>query len=61
VQCKKAKPVPIVLIGRDYWRRLLDLNVLVEEGTISSEDLKLFHVVDEADDAWNIIRDFYKL
>jgi uncharacterized protein (TIGR00730 family) len=61
VQCKKAKPVPIVLIGRDYWRRLLDLNVLVEEGTISSEDLKLFHVVDEADDAWNIIRNFYKL
>jgi uncharacterized protein (TIGR00730 family) len=61
VQCKKAKPVPIVLIGRDYWRRLLDLSVLVEEGTISSEDLKLFHVVDEAGDAWDIIRDFYKL
>jgi uncharacterized protein (TIGR00730 family) len=61
VQCKKAKPVPIVLIGRDYWRRLLDLSVLVEEGTISSEDLKLFHVVDEAEDAWSIIRHFYQL
>jgi uncharacterized protein (TIGR00730 family) len=61
VQCKKAKPVPIVLIGRDYWRRLLDLSVLVEEGTISSEDLKLFHVVDEAEDAWSIIHRFYQL
>ncbi|MFT3779889.1 MAG: TIGR00730 family Rossman fold protein [Ottowia sp.] len=61
VQTRKAKPVPIVLCGRDYWSRLLHWDVLVEEGAISPEDLALFHVVDEPGEAWEIIREFYKL
>jgi len=61
VQCKKAKPVPIVLYGTDYWKRLLNLDVLVEEGTISPEDLGLFHFVDEPQAAWDIIVKFYGL
>jgi uncharacterized protein (TIGR00730 family) len=35
VQTKKAKPVPIVLFGSDYWKRLINFDVLVEEGAIS--------------------------
>lgn len=42
VQCKKAKPVPIVLFGSDYWHRLLNLQVMLDEGAISVEDLNLF-------------------
>ena len=61
VQCKKAKPVPIVLFGSSYWKRLLNFDVLVEEGAISAEDLKLFCYVDEAADAWEAIRAFYQL
>lgn len=61
VQCKKAKPVPIVLYGTDYWKRLLNLDVLVEEGTISPEDLGLFHFVDDPQAAWDIIVKFYGL
>jgi uncharacterized protein (TIGR00730 family) len=61
VQCKKAKPVPIVLFGTDYWKRLLNLDVLVEEGTISPEDLHLIHYVDEPEAAWRIVASFYKL
>jgi uncharacterized protein (TIGR00730 family) len=61
VQCKKAKPVPIVLFGSNYWKRLLDPQVLVEEGVISEEDLNLFTYVDSVDDAWNFIRAFYAL
>lgn len=61
VQCKKAKPVPIVLFGSTYWKRLLNPQVLVEEGVISEEDLKLFTYVDSVDDAWNFIRAFYAL
>ena len=30
VQCKKAKPVPILLFGSSYWKRLINLDVLVE-------------------------------
>lgn len=61
VQCKKAKPVPIVLFGSDYWQRLLNLEVLVEEGTVSREDLDLFKLVDDPKDAWDHIVRFYNL
>eukprot|EP01036_Dinobryon_divergens_P038497 gene38497-50553_t len=61
VQCKKAKPVPILLFGSDYWKRLINFDVLVEEGTISAQDLKLFHYTDDPQEAWDLIRAFYKL
>ena len=61
VQCKKAKPVPIVLFGSAYWRRLFDLELLVEEGTISPEDVNLVKVVDDPQAAWDHIARFYNL
>ena len=61
VQCGKAKPLPIFLFGSAYWSRLIDFQVLVEEGTISEQDLKLFHLVDDPMQAWEGIRHFYQL
>jgi uncharacterized protein (TIGR00730 family) len=61
VQCKKSKPVPILLFGSDYWKRLINLDVLVEEGTISPEDLNLFKYVDDPQTAWEHILHFYDL
>jgi uncharacterized protein (TIGR00730 family) len=61
VQCKKAKPVPILLFGSDYWKRLINLDVLVEEGAISPEDLSLFQYVDDPQVAWQHIVKFYDL
>ncbi len=34
---------------------------MVEEGTISPQDLELFHITDEPQQAWDIIRRFYAL
>ena len=61
VQTGKAKPVPIVLFGTDYWKRLCNFDVLVEEGAISPEDLNLFKYTDNPSEAWEIIRSFYNL
>ncbi len=61
VQCKKAKPVPILLFGSDYWKRLINLDVLVEEGAISPDDLALFQYVDDPKVAWDAIVKFYDL
>lgn len=61
VQTRKAKPVPIILFGSDYWKRLVNLDVLVEEGAISPDDLKLFQYVDDPQVAWDAIRAFYQL
>ncbi len=61
VQTRKAKPVPIILFGSDYWKRLLNFDVLIEEGAISPEDLKLFEYVDDPQVAWDAIKTFYQL
>ena len=61
VQTGKAKALPIVLFGSDYWKRLINFDVLIEEGAISPQDVKLFHYVDEPQAAWDIIAQFYDL
>jgi len=61
VQCKKAKPVPIVLFGTEYWRKVFHPENMLEEGVIAEEDLDLFHYVDTVEDGWEVIRAFYAL
>lgn len=61
VQTKKAQPLPIILFGSSYWRRLINFEVLVEEGVVSEEDVAMLHFVDEPQDAWAIIARFYRL
>jgi uncharacterized protein (TIGR00730 family) len=61
VQTRKAKQVPIVLFGSDYWKRLVNFDVLIEEGVISPADLDLFQYADEPEAAWDIIKGFYRL
>jgi uncharacterized protein (TIGR00730 family) len=61
VQTQKSKPVPIILFGTAYWKRLVNLDVLVEEGTVSAQDLKLIQYTDDPVEAWAMIRKFYDL
>ena len=61
IQTGKAKALPIVLFGSSYWKRLINFDVLIEEGAISPDDVKLVHYVDEPQAAWDIIRAFYQL
>ncbi|XOV79488.1 MAG: TIGR00730 family Rossman fold protein [Aestuariibacter sp.] len=51
IQTKKVKAVPIVLVGKEYWQRLIDFTFLVEQGAIDAKDLDLFTIVDDADQA----------
>ncbi len=52
---KIKKKLPIILYGREFWERAVDLNSLVEFGTIRPEDLDLFQVTDSVDEAYEII------
>ena len=61
VQTRKSKQVPIVLFGTDYWKRLLNFEVLIDEGVVSPQDLELFQFADTAEAAWDVIRNFYRL
>ena len=61
VQTRKTKPVPVILFGTEFWKRLIDFDFLVEQGTISAADLALFHYTDDPQEAWDRIRGFYGL
>ncbi len=60
VQTEKMQQLPIILFGEEYWKRLIDFEYLVKEGTIAPEDIKLFVYADKAKDAWEYIKYFYK-
>jgi uncharacterized protein (TIGR00730 family) len=59
VQTRKIKPVPIVLVGEDYWRRVFDVGFLAEEGVIDAEDRELFWFAETAQEIWDGILHWY--
>lgn len=61
IQTGKIKPMPVLLFGRDFWKRVVNFEALVEEGVISPRDLGLFHFVETAEEGWAIVRDFYSV
>jgi uncharacterized protein (TIGR00730 family) len=62
VQTKKTKAFPIVLMGSDYWKGLVDWikTTVVNEKMIAPEDVNMFHVTDDPVEAAAIIENFYK-
>lgn len=61
IQTGKIKPMPLLLFGKEYWSRLINFEVMVDEGMIHKDDLMLFQFVDTAEEAWQQISDFYQL
>lgn len=60
IQTGKNKQIPVVLVGKEYWSRLIDFKFLVEEGTIDAEDLHLFTFKERAKEAWEYILGWYE-
>jgi len=56
IQTKKIKPIPVLLFSRKFWSRVIDFDMLVEQGTISPDDIKLFQYVETAEEAWQVIK-----
>jgi predicted Rossmann-fold nucleotide-binding protein len=60
VQTRKSPPLPIVLVGEAYWRRVLDVDYLVETGSIEEEDRELFWYAETAAEAWQGILEWHR-
>jgi uncharacterized protein (TIGR00730 family) len=60
IQTKKIHPFPIILVGSEYWKGLLDWvkSTMMEEGTISENDLKLIRIEDDLNEVVRIIETF---
>jgi uncharacterized protein (TIGR00730 family) len=52
---KIDRPLPLVLFGQSFWGRVLNLEAMVEEGTISPGDLDLFLMTDSVDEAFDYV------
>lgn len=55
LQTGKMTGLSVVLVGRDFWNRLINWPLLVEEGLINPSDLQLFQYAETAQEAWEII------
>ena len=52
VQTCKMRHIPIVLVDERYWSRLINFEVLAQEGMVAPGDLELFSYASDAEGAW---------
>ena len=51
IQTRRMKPIPFLLFGRDWWDKIINWQALAEAGVISPDDLRLFVMVETAEEA----------
>lgn len=59
IQTRTIRPVPVILVGREYWERVLDFDYLLESGTIDAEDREIFWYAETAQQVWDGILTWY--
>lgn len=61
IQTKRIKRFPVVLVGREYWRGLVDWlkKSMIRKDRIDKEDLEIFTIVDTAEEVLEAVENFY--
>ncbi len=59
VQTRTIEPVPVVLVGEQYWRQVFNADFLVDEGVIDPEDRELFWFAETAQEIWDGIQHWH--
>ncbi|MBU3549403.1 MULTISPECIES: LOG family protein [unclassified Polynucleobacter] len=61
IQTKKVVPIPVILVGKEYWNEMINFDHMVEFGVIDQEDMQTIHFSETAQEAWQVIQDWYQL
>jgi hypothetical protein len=61
IQTGKIERIPFLLFGKEYWERVINLDVMASEGMIADEEKDLFQFVETAEEAWQHIARFWGL
>ena len=61
IQTKKVVPIPVILVGKEYWNEMINFDHMVEFGVINEEDMQTIYFSESAQEAWQVIRDWYQL
>ncbi len=59
IQTRKIDPLPVVLVGEEFWRGAFDVDFLAAEGVIDAEDKELFWFAETADEIWQGLNHWY--
>lgn len=61
IQTQRISKFPVVILGSEYWKGMLDWlkEKVLKEGNISRKDLEIFTVVDKPKDVVRAIKNFY--
>ena len=60
VQTGKIKSLPVILFGKEFWTKAVNLQFLRDEGVIGPQDLDLFRYAETAREAWEKIQAYYR-
>lgn len=60
IQTGKIQPLPVVLVGQEYWRKAFDVDFMVAEGVIDIQDRDLFWYAETAEEIWRGINSWYE-
>ncbi len=60
IQTQTVTPLPVILFGKKFWDKIINFDALVDEGTIAPEDRDIFSYAETAEEAWDIINEFWK-
>jgi len=53
---KLAKKITVVIYGSEYWKKVFNLDALVDTGAISPKDIELFQFADTPEQAFEMLR-----
>ncbi len=60
IQTRKMQRVPVVLFGAEFWEQAVNFDFLIGEGVIAAKDRDLFTFVETAEQAIDVLQDFYR-
>ena len=54
---KLAKKILVIIYGSEYWNKIINFQAFVDAGAVSPQDLELFKIVDNPEEAFEFLRD----
>ncbi|MBP2548206.1 uncharacterized protein (TIGR00730 family) [Neorhizobium galegae] len=61
IQTRRMARIPLILFGEKFWHKIIDFQALADFGTIAPEDIELLNFVETAEEAWQVMADFYDM
>lgn len=59
MQTQKSPSIPVILVGKTYWNKVINFDFLLEENVIDMNDLAMIIFVDGAEEAWEKVIEWH--